>query len=291
MNLYKQVMIYIAWEKMKRWLWIPVFLIFAAFIRLLLANSPSSTVLDFIRDPVVSALAGAILGGVIAFYGSMYVQKAQVKSDAAISRRDEIYIPLYNELLSLQKTLNKRSCPDNFVYEINEDPHFSPKFAVWESFKGDNRHLHVPKQLANSLDNFINVTKKYSEARQTACRDVQVDAKMKEIFLNNFGAGYSSRVDLPQWYLPCSPNLTNLVEILNSHVNSLNKKDTTTAYTNEYFYKVAQEIYQETSKFEVVVRHQKLRIELDKRLEELTISMEKVIRYINEEFEQHEKWF
>jgi hypothetical protein len=292
-NLYRQVTIYILWEKAKRWLWLPLLLVFLAFIRFLLVSSKSSfALLDFIRDPVVSALTGAFLGGAIAFFGSVYVQKAQVKSDAAVRRRDEIYVPLYNELLSVRKSLGKKPCPYSFVYEAKDGSPFSPKFAIWTSFRSDNRHLHVPKQLAKSLDEFISVTNRYSEARREATHDAQIIVKVKEIFARNFGAKHSSRVDLTEWFLPCSSDLTNLVETLNSQMNRSEEKNTPVLpYTNEYIAKVAQEIYQETRKFEIVVHHQSLRIDIDRNLEELTNSLEKVIRYINEEFEQHEKWF
>jgi hypothetical protein len=257
-----------------------------------MVSSKSSIALpDIIRDPVVSALTGAFLGGAIAFYGSVYVQKAQVKSEAVINRRDEIYIPLYNELLSVSKILSKRSCPDRFVYEIKEDSPFLPKFSAWLSFKSDNRHLHVPKQLANSLDDFIVITKKYTEARRAACNDAQVTAKVKEIFVRNFGERHSKRVDLTSWYLPCSPNLSILVEILNSHENRVDKNNSIAPYSDEYIYNAAQEIFEECRKFEVVVHHQNLRVELDNKLEELTNSLEKIIRFINKEFGQHEKWF
>ena len=296
MKLYRQVEIYILWEKAKRSLWLPFLIAFLALIWFLLVSSSTSPFSQLIRklihDPVVSALAGAILGGVIGFYGSVYVQKAQAKSEATIHRRDEIYVPLYNELSLVRKTLHDNPCPDQFVYEINQDPHYWPKLAIWPSFKCDNRHLQVPKQLENSLDEFIAITEKYTTARREACRDTQVETKIKEIFVRNFGVGYSARSDLTWWLLPCSSDLTVLVKSLNFHVNPLKKDDKSVkTYSGEYFLKVAQEIIRECGEIDIVVRHQNLRIELNEKLEELITSLEKVIRFINERYEQCERWF
>jgi hypothetical protein len=294
MKLSKWLKAYMLWEQAKQWLWLPLLLALATIMVFQWAgpNRFGSPLLNLLSDPVVSTLLGAILGGAIAFYGSVYVQKSQIRSLSAIRRRDVIYTPLYNELLALRASLTERPCPSDFVYSTGQDSHYNPKFAVWPSFKLDSRNLQVPKRLAKTLDDFQTLTEKYVAARQKASTDPIVQAKLKEIVVGNFGEAHAQRVDLAWHLLPCSSNLDEIVKHLD-FTSRIPDKDNRLVSTSsdEYLLAVAKAIYRECSSIDSVAQVQTLRKALSDGLDELIRTLEDVIRYINEKFEQHEKWF
>lgn len=51
---------------------------------------------------VIGAVIGAIVAGVLALFGSIYVHNNQMKSKSAIFRKNVIYKPLYDELIEIK---------------------------------------------------------------------------------------------------------------------------------------------------------------------------------------------
>jgi hypothetical protein len=282
----------ILWERIKNNAWWLSLIALIAFLGYQFTNKGISTPtwLSSISNPVVSSLAGTLLGGAIGFFGSVHVQKRQVRSEAAIRRRDEIYTPLYEELLELRQHLHEKPCPDEFNYQMERDAYYLPKFAVWSSFKHDSRKLQVPKRLAKALDEFVIIIEKYVEAKKDAVRDSRVEDKIKEI-LRDSCEGQWSRQDI--WFLlPCSSNLAGTMKRLETIYRVPNEEmELERTRSDEELRVIADTIYQECSKIDAVKKLQDLRGLLDDRMEELIFSLEKVIRFINKQFEQHEKWF
>ena len=294
MDLVNRITLYIVWTRIKKWLWLPL-----TFVALLVVyntrryiNNTLPTITNFLQDPVAATLIGAVIGGALAFYGSIYVQRAQIRSLAAIRRRDEIFIPIYNELLALRKSLNERPCPYEFAFESKDNHPYSPRFTVWPSFKDDSRSLQVPNPLATSLDQFVTVINSYTTAWKTATDDGEVDKIIRKIIVSNFGDSHSQRMDLTYHFLACNSELHQVIEMLESAASEpdQNNRLVRTA-TDEQIQRVAVTLYRECTTIDSVIKLRVARKGIDNKLAELIMALELTVKFINEEFEQHAQWF
>lgn len=294
MNLRRKVKLRVFWARLRQWLWLPIVVLILVF----LSDVVSYIKLNFsmvsraLQDPVTATLIGAVIGGVIAFWGSVYVQRAEQKARAAIWRRDEILVPLYHELLQSKDTLEERPCPRNFVLNKDVSEPCLPRFTLWPLFKTDSRRLHFPPTLADALDSFLEAIHNYASAWQTATDDPEVNRVIKEIVVTELGSRHSSRQDLVYHYLPCNHNLVKTIEGLefDAMVRDQGGKYSR-VMSNEQIASVAEKIYEECSSIPTVKELRTHRKVIDDKLEELIAALGIVIRFINERFERHERWF
>jgi hypothetical protein len=299
MKLLNQVRVNLFWTTVKRWIW---FILLIAFIVIIfLINQLSGfivlyfpTLTNLLKDPVISTLIGAIIGGTMSFYGSIFVQQNQVKALSAIRRRDEIFIPLYNELLALKKFLSENPNFSQIKYSKQSTYPNDPLFLLWPSFKEDNRHLQIPKPLSYSLDQFMEICDSYTKQRSIAVDDKKVGDVIKKVILNNSIEDNSHRVDLVVHYLPCNNNLS---QIKNSLKHDTGKYETVgnTTYLKQVksekeIEEIAQNIFKECSLIDSIKALQINRAHVDHSLEELINSLELIIRFINEKVEGNERW-
>lgn len=289
-----RVRFYIFWARVKRWLWLPL-----TFLALIVVfntrqyiSSAFPSITNFLQDPVAATLLGAVIGGALAFYGSVYVQRAQIRSLAAIRRRDEIFIPLYNELLALRKSLSERPCPQEFAFDSKHNHPHSPRFTVWPSLKEDSRNLQVPNALAAALSQFVEVVGSYTTAWAKATHDSEVDKVIRNIIITNFGDRHSQRFDLVYHFLTCNPELHEVIEMLEftaSEPGPDNRLVRTA--TDDDIKRVAVTLYRECSTIDSVIALRIARKKIDDKLAELIMALEIAVKFINEEFELHARWF
>ena len=64
---------------------------------------------------VFGAILGAIVGGVLTLFGSIYVNNNQMRSKSAIQRKNIIYKPLYDELIEVRNILNESNPYPTYV--------------------------------------------------------------------------------------------------------------------------------------------------------------------------------
>ncbi len=164
-------------------------------------------------DPIIATLIGAFIGGVIAFYGSVYVQQAQIKAQAALHRRDIVYIPLYNELKSLKDKLEIVICPYSIALDRTTSDR-QPSFIIWSQIQQDSRLLQVPVGLQKSLNEFIQTVKNYIENKDIVNSDDSVKLAIRNVVVSNLGEKHSRRSDLVEYFLPCNSNLQEIVQRL-----------------------------------------------------------------------------
>lgn len=251
--------------------------------------SPDSTTI--FTDPFLSTLVAALLGGALAFYGSVYVQKSELRSNASIRRRDEIYKPLYNELLQMQSNLIEFPCPSGFKLFENMGYHNDPKFLEWNKFKKDYRVLQVPKIINSTLEELIILFTDYSKNYNKAIADPKVESAIRKIITSNSIKNFSQRRDLTHHYLPCNQNLSKIINMLNSDLSEIENNRQIPVKTNDEIQLIAQTIYIECSKVSSVKELQNIRRVVDSRIQELVKALEKIINYINEKYDQKTKIF
>ena len=119
---------------------------------------------------VFGTLLGAVIGGLFSLIGSIAVNKNQIKTQSQIKRKEQIYIPLYDELMEIHNDILKRNPYPSYVVFRKGDqttvPH--PQFAVWKSIKADSRYLETPKKLTRVMEKLEKSIIAYTEVRSNA---------------------------------------------------------------------------------------------------------------------------
>jgi hypothetical protein len=292
-DLVRKIQLLIIWDKIKNYFVVPILLILAYLIYSI--NNEymflSSSYIKFFTDPFLSTLIAAIFGGALAFYGSVYVQKSELRSKSSIRRRDEIYIPLYNELLNMESNLIEYPCPSGFKLLENMGYHNDPIFLVWNKFKKDYRKFLVPTILNRVLEEFILLTNEYTKFYNEASQDPEVQLLIKEIIISNSVQDNSHRRDLTHHYLPCNKNLSLIIKRLNSDLSKVENNRQIPVKTDEEIKMIAHLILIECSKINSVKELQKIRNSVDYKIQELVSVLEIIINYINEKYDQKTKLF
>lgn len=281
------------YARIQSWLWLP------ALVLILVSIPPLVSILENRLPSVARAfdhgaaatLAGAVLGGVLALYASIRVQRHEVRLRAAVSRRDEVFEPLYEELLALGTHLERNPCPYKFHFNADVPAHHNPCFAVWPSFKEDSRRLRVPELLADALDELLAAINRYTSAYAVASGSPQVKRTIKSIIVSELGEHQSGRKDLAHHYLPCSQNLSKIKTSVEDEISMASSVKSWSHPTGVDADAVAERLYRECTAIDSVRQLQVVRTDVEARLDELTEAIEAVIIFINKRFEQHERWF
>lgn len=293
MRLVTRIKWRIWWARITRWLWLPILVaLLSAMPRLVtIVENRLPSVASAFEDEATASLTGAVLGGVLALYASIRVQRHEVRLRAAVSRRDDVFVPLYEELLALRRHLQRDPCPHRFQFNADLADSHSPRFVVWPSFKQDSRRLRVPGLLTDALDGLLATINDYTSAYEEARRSEQVNRTVKGIIVSELGEHHSARKDLAYHYLPCSQNLSSIRMMIKDEVDMSRREKASSSPSEVDADAVAQRLYRECRPIDSVKRLQAIRSDLDRRLNELIEAIEVVIRFINERFEQHERWF
>ncbi len=291
-NLSRKIKLIIFWDKIKSNLVIPILLFLAYEIYSKYRYSiVSKGSISIFTDPFFSTLIAAILGGALAFYGSVYVQRSELQAKSSIRRRDEIYIPLYNEFLEIKRNLHEHPCPSNYKFSKQEGYLNDPQFLIWNKFKNDYKILEVPKVIGNALDEYLLLIGMYLTEYKKAVSDHNVESAIKKIIIQNSVEDNSNRNDLIYRYLPCNRNLNQIKIFLQSDLSKIEKGRQVHIKTDNEIDIIAQTIYKECSKFRSVQELQKYRKQLDEKNDELINVLGKIIIYVNDKYDQRIKLF
>lgn len=124
---------------------------------------------------IFSAILGAIIGGVLTLFGSIYVNNNQIRSKSAIQRKNIIYKPLYDELIEVRNIL-KESNPYPVYVTFTKGqqtikPH--PQFSAWGRIKNDSRYIQTPRYLAIGMEELYEAVIEYLESFPKASNEIQ----------------------------------------------------------------------------------------------------------------------
>jgi len=119
---------------------------------------------------VIGTLVGAFVGGFFTLVGSFYANTLQQRSSQNIRKKNTIYNPLYDELVSNLKIITEdNKYPTLVEFEVGPQtmcPH--PQFSAWQRICSDNRKLSVPKILDNSMNELYLRINNYLKVRNLA---------------------------------------------------------------------------------------------------------------------------
>ena len=145
------------WELQSKWLFVLLGVIgVALLVRLLLSRTEQlQSSLKIFGDPgtagIFGSLLGAVVGGVLTFIAAVYSQRNQTAARGAVTRKNTIYTPLFEELDNVKAILEENPYPQGFDIGSGQQtarPH--PIFGAWERIKKDTRILQVPKYMIAS---------------------------------------------------------------------------------------------------------------------------------------------
>lgn len=141
-----------------------IVLVWKSFERIVeISTSQSETTIT-----VAGTLLGAIIGGILSLYGSIWVNSRQQRAAQNIKVKKQIYSPLYDELkeiedeflaqerqpYSIEISREKRSCWNGIC------------FSAWERIKSDTRYLEVPDSLKVQIEALGKVVLDYLATRK-----------------------------------------------------------------------------------------------------------------------------
>lgn len=141
--------------------------------------------LESTKVGVLGTLLGALIGGIMTLFGSVWVNSKQQKAKKYIMRKNLIYSPLYDELVKKkEEAFSEQRYPRNVWFVRDEQKLMnSIEFSVWERIKLDTRYLEVPNELIQQMKLFQETVEQYLSALEDTA--LEVEAIIKEVFEEN----------------------------------------------------------------------------------------------------------
>lgn len=167
-----------------------ILLFFLLILYLFFSMSNSDMNISNSMIGVFGAILGAIVGGILTLFGSIYVNNNQMKSKSAIQRKNVIYRPLYDELIDIRNILNQNPYPTFVQFSKGTQtitPH--PQFSAWGRIKNDSRLIQTPEYLADGMDELYEAVYKYLERFPKASSEIQ--DKINEILLRKHNTQFT----------------------------------------------------------------------------------------------------
>lgn len=212
--------------------------------------------IEYIQDPAIATLIGAVIGalvgGMFAYTSAVDVHKKELESTATLKRRDEIYRPLYNDLLNLKKDYQLDPLDSKSAIFTHKHLPFRES-AIWQSFKQDTKIHQTPINLVKAMDELsylINLGKESQSA-------VPVDAAFRKL-------------------LKAMDNLF---------------KTTKDDEKLKRFYEKLDKIDEKINLLESVKDFDKNLADIHLKLDEIIQYLEELIGYINNRFQQKANWY
>lgn len=141
--------------------------------------------LDSTKIGVLGTLFGALIGGIMSLFGSVWVNSKQQKAKKYIMRKNLIYSPLYDELVEKKdEAFSEQRYPTDVKFVKDEQRLIGLiEFSAWERIKSDTRYLEVPNELIQQMELFQETVEKYLSALEDTT--LEVETIIKEVFEEN----------------------------------------------------------------------------------------------------------
>ena len=146
---------------------------------------------------IIGTLLGAVIGAVFSLLGSIWVNTQQRKEELNRKRAQEIYRPLYDELVNIHKNILKENpYPSLIEFRTGHQtmkPH--PQYVEWQKIKLDSRYLQTPtefkrqmERLFGALDGYLTKRKRASDEVKRILDSVLEEFKLPPCRMENFGS-------------------------------------------------------------------------------------------------------
>lgn len=115
---------------------------------------------------VITALAGALVGGFCSLGGSIWVNSQQVKQKNKISLNDLVYKPLYDELLKNKQSYDNDKKYSSHINVLNDSKSGNyHNHYEWEKIKNNNKYILVPKDIKNTMNELESIIVEYNKVK------------------------------------------------------------------------------------------------------------------------------
>ena len=141
--------------------------------------------LDSTKIGVLGTLFGALIGGTMSLFGSVWDKSKQQKAKKYIMRKNLIYSPLYDELVKRkEEAFSEQKYPTDVKFVKDEQRLIGLlEFSAWERIKLDRRYLEVPNELIQQMKLFQETVEQYLSALEDTA--LEVETIIKEVFEEN----------------------------------------------------------------------------------------------------------
>ena len=172
---------------------------------------------------MLSAIFGAVVGGIFTLIGTVFSSKQQSRALIHTKRKNLIYKPLYDELAEIQNDiLQKNPYPIYIDFEKRENTILKhPQYTAWNRIKNDSRYLEAPDSLKKSMNNlynsiydYLNERKGLNEEISNILNNVLDDKAQTRCTITNIGdvlddyaLAKESQDITPRIFECCSPNI------------------------------------------------------------------------------------
>lgn len=169
------------------WLLIVVALLVLAFLNYstIVATVNRVKNLDPTKIGVLGTLFGALIGGIMSLFGSVWVNSKRQKAKKYIMRKNLIYSPLYDELVKKkEEAFSEQRYPTDVKFVKDEQRLIGLiEFSAWERIKSDTRYLEAPNELIQQMKLFQETVEQYLSALEDTA--LEVETIIKEVFEEN----------------------------------------------------------------------------------------------------------
>lgn len=246
---------------------------------------------------IFGSLLGAVVGGMLTFIAAIYIQRNQTAAKGAVTRKNTIYTPLFDELVNVKAILEENPFPQSFEIGSGRQtarPH--PIFGAWERIKEDSRILQVPKYIANSLEDYTESVLTYLTLRHDAAEAAQ--ERMAEIYEQEHNARFEIRnigqTLLPNVILGDTPirhgrSLSQELAFYTSSgsLSGQSKQELSEQEINH----LTQRIYAECNELPSVKKLVGAYEDSIRKLEALIKTLAIIIEVVNKKYERHRGWY
>ena len=132
---------------------------------------------------LANTLIGVIVGGALTLFVSIFVSKRQSRREAGLKRIEDIYKPLYEELIKRNEYAKLRPYCESLT-NLSRPVSLSCR-QVWTEIKGDVRRIDVPKKVANAMDGLYDAISTYSSSYEVFCNNIRTS--VQDILENETG--------------------------------------------------------------------------------------------------------
>ena len=165
----------------------------------------SSLVRPFLRplfaaliQPGVSALVGVLVGAGLSSFVAFSLQRDQFKGKALLEKKQSIYAPLLEDLLSFRSQLGATPYPSHIAHRSRtpSQSFWRPAgFFAWTDLVADGRLIHVPHWMRRAFEAFMRNLDEYNE-RYRQCNNEVEAALIADLTREGFIESASGFADL-----------------------------------------------------------------------------------------------
>ncbi|MBE6813527.1 MAG: hypothetical protein E7523_11695 [Ruminococcaceae bacterium] len=151
---------------------------------------------------MLSAIFGAIVGGIFTLIGTSYSNKQQLKAKTNTKKKNLIYKPLYDELAEIHYVqLKEKPFPSRITYVKAPYKDIDLiQYTAWDRIKTDSRYIEVPNHLKESMESLYITVENYIDSQKELSKEIysilnevlknQLNTKCNIVNFGNYFATY-----------------------------------------------------------------------------------------------------